>query len=339
MKNFVCHLLFKLAALIALLTTMVSCDSVLQYPDGPGIDPTLIKMRIDMEVDFSPINDPLIVSYAGSRAGDYDVRYQVAVYARSGAKAGQLVLRKVWIEEEIQPAQTTVSTEVSLHAELYDVYGWIDFVPKGTDGDHHYITDDLRTVHLAEPNVPASDARDAFSGKKSVDLTPYRDKRFAEIVIPLPMERPFGKFKIQATDVKKFLDSYKPLGTYTDIMPSECTVRYNCYFPTAYNQDTRLAHVDEFRTDVHHANSVNEIEENTATLSSNYVFICNENTTVIADLEIRNSSGQLLATVRGVTIPISRNRLTIVKGEFLTAGVNGGAVIFPEFDGEFNVPI
>ncbi len=338
MKSILYKLIAAFAAITALLS-LTACDTVLQYPEGPGTDPTLIKMRIELSVDFSPINDPFITSYAESRTGDFDVRYQVAVYARTGAHAGELVLRKTWTDDVIQAGPTVISTDVELHAEQYDVYGWIDFVPSDTDNDHYYNTDDIRKVLLIDPNVAALDTRDAFSGKTSVDLTPYRDVKFADITIPLPMERPFGKFKIQATDVRKFLDSYKPLGTYTDILPSSCTVHYTCYFPTAYNQDTRLAHVDEFRIDVHHTDNVTEIEDNTATLSSNYVFICNDNTTVTADIEVRNSSGQLLASIHGITIPIKRNRLTIVRGEFLTTGVSGGTYIAPEFDGEFNIPI
>ncbi len=308
----------KVIAMIAVLTAllpMAACDTVLQYPDGEGIDPTLVKVHFELSVDFSPINDPLIATYADSRLGDFDVRYQIAVYARSGAHAGEFVLRKAWTDDVIQSGPMTISTDVELHAEQYDVYGWIDFVPRGTAEDYYYVTDDLRKVYISDPNIGGLDTRDAFSGKAYVDLTPYRDVKFAEVTIPLPMERPFGKFKIQATDVQKFLESYKPRTTYADVLPSTCTVRYTCYFPTAYDQNTRRASAEEFSLDVNHTSDVTEIEGSSATLSSNYVFVCTDNTAVTADFEVYNSSGQLLASIRGVTIPIKRNRLTIVKGE------------------------
>lgn len=332
----------KIFALIVVLTALLSlpgCDTVLQYPDGEGVDPTLVTMRVQLSVDFSIIQDPLISTYAEARTGDFDVRYQLAFYADSGAHAGELVERKIWTSEVIEFGPTTINADVDLHAERYDVYAWIDFVPRGTTEDYHYRTEDLRKIALADPNINGLDSRDAFSGKTAADLTPYRDVKFADVTIPLPMERPFGKFKILTTDVHKFLDRYQTVGTYADITPLTSTVRYTCYFPTAYNQDTRLADVDAFKLDVSHTDDVAEIEETNAVLSSNYVFVCNDDTTVTADIEVRNSAGQLLSTVYGLTIPIQRNRLTILKGEFLTTGVSGGPVIVPEFNGDFNLPI
>jgi len=338
MKRIIAKFFTLFVALTALLK-LSGCDTVLQYPDGEGIDPTLVGIRVRLTVDFTVISDPLISSYAETRTGDFDIRYQVAFHALDGDRAGELVLRKVWTGDVIETGPTVISTDVDLHAERYAVYAWIDLVPRGTTGDHHYVTGDLRKVSMADPNIGGLDTREAFAGKTTVDLTPYRNVRFAEVTIPLPMERPFGKFKIQTTDVRKFLDSYRSYGTYADIMPSSSTVRYTCYFPTAYNQDTRLAHVEEFKLGVSHTDDVTEIEDNNAVLTSNYVLVCNDNTTVTADVEVRNSKGELLATVRGITIPIQRNRLTIVKGEFLTTGVSGGTTIVPGFDGEYDVPI
>lgn len=332
----------KILTSIVLLTTLLSlsgCDTVLQYPDGEGVDPTLVTVRVRLSVDFSIIQDPLISTYAEARTEDFDVRYQLAFYAVSGAHAGELVDRKVWTSEVIESSPTVVNAEVDLHAERYDVYAWIDLVPRGTTEDYHYKTEDLRKISIADPNISGLDTRDAFAGKTAADLTPYRNIKFADVTIPLPMERPFGKFKILTTDVHKFLDRYQSAGTYADIAPLTSTVRYTCYFPTAYNQDTQLADVDAFRLDVSHTDGVAEIEETSAVLSSNYVFVCNDDTTVTADIEVRNSAGQLLSTVYGITIPIQRNRLTIVKGEFLTTGVSGGPVIVPEFNGDFNLPI
>ncbi len=338
MKRVLNKMLTSIVALLALLS-FSGCDTVLQYPDGEGIDPTLIKVRVHLSVDFSIIGDPLFSSYAESRTGDFDVRYQLAFYALSGAHVGERVLHKVWTSDVIETGHTVINADVGLHAERYAVYAWIDFVPRGTTDDYYYITEDLRKVSIADPDISGLDTRDAFAGKTSVDLTPYRNVRFADVTIPLPMERPFGKFKIQATDVRKFLDSYKHLGTYADIIPSVCTVYYTCYFPTVYSLDTRLAHTDGFQLGVTHSNPVSEMDGNNAVLSSNYVLVCNDNTNVIADIYVKNSTGQLLTTVRGITIPIQRNRLTIVSGEFLTSGVSGGAVISPEFEGQFNIPL
>ena len=91
------------------------------------------KTRVELNVDFTPISDPLIRSYAEARSGDYDVRYQIEIYAKSGADAGKLVAEKTWTSNVISEGATTVTTEVDLRAEKYDIYAWIDFVPGGTE--------------------------------------------------------------------------------------------------------------------------------------------------------------------------------------------------------------
>lgn len=319
-----------------------SCDTILQYPDGEGDDTTHIRTRVELAVDFTPVSDPLLASYADARAGDFDVRYQVAIYAVSGAKAGRKaempVERKVWTANVLETGPTTVATEVDLHAGLYEVYAWIDFVPCGTTEDHHYITTDPRKVFLADPNVCGLDTRDAFSGKTQIDLSQYRDAESSGVTVTVDMERPFGKFKIVTTDVKKFLESYKAPGTYADIVPARTNLRYNSYFPTAYNLDTGYAHIDEYKMGVNHTAVVMEQEDNKATLSYNYVFICNDNTTVNADIEVRNKDGEHLTTTRNIRIPVQRNKLTIVEGEFLTKDYGSGEMgINDRFDEEFVV--
>ena len=299
-----------------------------------------IRTRVELNVDFTPISDPIYCTYAEARSGDYDVRYQIEIYATSGAYAGKMVERKVWTSDVIADGPTSVITDVDLHTEKYDIYAWIDFVPKGTTEDHHYITSDLRKVSLADPNVRGIDSRDAFSGKTSADLTSYRDETVVDVTIPVDMERPFGKFKIITTDIRKFLDTYKPQGTYTDIVPAQTLCRYTCYFPTAYNLDTRLADVHDFKLGVEHPAEVAEEGDNSAVLTYNYVLVCNDNTTVTAEVEVRNKDGERLVTTRNIRIPIQRNKLTIVSGEFLTRDLGtGGVGVDDSFDDEFVIII
>ncbi|MBO4944089.1 MAG: hypothetical protein J6C91_02365, partial [Muribaculaceae bacterium] len=294
----------------------------------------------ELNVDFTPISDVILGTYAETRSGDYDVRYQIEIYATSGPDAGNLIERKVWTSDVISEGATIVTTDVGLHAEKYDIYAWIDFVPKGTSEDHHYITSDLRKVTIADPNVRGIDSRDAFSGKTSADLTSYRHETVVDISIPVEMERPFGKFKIITTDVRRFLDTYKPQGTYADIVPAQTLCRYTSYFPTSYNLDTRLADVDGFKLGVVHPAEVTEEEDNSAVLTCNYVLVCNDNTMVSAEIEVWNKDGEKLVTTRNIMIPIQRNKLTIVSGEFLTKDLGtGGVGVNDSFEDEFVIII
>lgn len=322
-------------SVLAVLPALCSCE----HKEFCYEHPHMMTVRVELHVDFTPISDSIYCTYAEARDGDYDVRYQIEVYAKSGADAGKMVERKIWTSDVISEGATTVTTDVDLCTEEYDIYAWIDFVPKGTAEDHHYITSDLRKVSLADPNVRGIDSRDAFSGKTSADLTPYRDERFVDITIPVDMERPFGKFKIITTDVRRFLDTYKPSENYTDIVPAQSMCLYTCYFPTSYNLNTRYADVRDFKLGVKHPAEVTEDEVDSAVLTYNYVLVCNDNTTVTAEVEVRNKDGERLVTTRNIRIPIQRNKLTIVSGKFLTNAGTGGAGINDNFDDEFVITV
>lgn len=332
-RNRLFFIMLRMLSVIAPLTLLCSCEhKEFCYQH--------IRTRVELYVDFTPISDPIFCTYAQSRSGDYDVRYQVEIYATSGAYAGKMVERKVWTSDVIADGPTSVITDVGLHTERYDIYAWIDFVPKGTADDYHYLTSDLRKVTIADPNVRGIDSRDAFSGKTFVDLTPHRNETVVDVTIPVYMDRPFGKFKIITTDVRRFLDTYKPQGTYTDIVPAQTLCRYTCYFPTSYNLDTRLADVNDFKVDVEHPAEVTEEEDNSAVLTYNYVLVCNDNTTVSAEVEVWNKDGERLVTTRNIKIPIQRNKLTIVSGEFLTKDLNSGGIgVDDSFDDEFVIII
>lgn len=332
-RNWLYNMIRYMLSVLAVLPLLSSCEhKEFCYQH--------IRTRVALNVDFTPISDPIYCTYAEARSGDYDVRYQIEIYATSGADAGKMVERKVWTSDVISEGATIVTTDVGLHTEKYDIYAWIDFVPKGTSEDHHYITSDLRKVSLADPNVRGLDSRDAFAGKTSADLTPYRDETVVDVTIPVDMERPFGKFKIITTDVRRFLDTYKPQETYTDIVPAQTLCRYTCYFPTSYNLDTRLADVNDFKLGVEHPAEVTEEEYNSAVLTYNYVLVCNDNTTVTAEVEVWNKDGEKLVTTRNIKIPIQRNKLTIVSGEFLTKDLGSGGVgVDDSFDDEFVIII
>lgn len=328
---------------VAVMLALTSCDTVLQYPDEPAVDPTLVSTIIELLTDFTPVTDPLIATYADTRAGNYDVRYQIEIYATSGSDAGRCVARHVATESTLPQADVSHKARFDLHAGQYDVYAWIDFVPIGTTADYHYITTDLRAVHIADPNVCGLDTKDAFAGKTTLDLSDarYAENFFSKAAATITMERPFGKFKIVTTDVKKFIESYKPNATYSDAVPATTKLRYSGYFPCCYNQDTRLAHVEFFRLGVNHTADVIAESETQAALTYDYVLVCNDNTYVTADIEVSNAAGERLKTTRGIRIPIQRNKLTIVSGEFLTIDYtdSGGTGIDDGFDGEFVITV
>lgn len=343
MSRLLARIVAFLALPVAVAAGMTSCDTVLEYPEEPAVDPTLVRTTVELRTDFTPMADPLIATYGDTRTGDYDVRYIIDIYAAGASADAAPVAHYVATEGTLPQAEGTHRAVFDLHAGSYDVYAWIDFVPAGTTADHHYVTTDLRAVLVADPDTYGTDTKDAFAGKTSVTLKAGdgADGFFSEAEATVDMERPFGKFKIVTTDVKKFVESYKPNATYSDAVPAHTKLRYTCYFPCGYNQDTRYAHMDFFRLGVGHEADVVTESETSAELTADYVLVCNDDTYVTADIEVSNAAGELLKTTRGIKIPIRRNRLTIVQGEFLSIdyGDSGGTGIDDGFDGEFVIVV
>lgn len=332
------HLFTLLIIFVVLLVS--SCDTVLQYPDETEEVHATIKTRIVLNVDFSPVSDPVAVKFSRAIVSGFDVRYQVAVYEIDGSGDRRLAIKKIWTDDIIADGPFCAATEVDLEAKQYEVYAWIDFVPAGTDNDYHYITTDPRKIAISDPNIHATDSRDAFAGKTHADLRSCENTDGQYVTIAVDMERPFGKFIIVATDAEEFKSNSKITGNYVNPSAARTLCRYTSYFPTSYNLDTRFAHPEDFKLKVSHLSDTEGKENGDIVLTGNYVFVCNSQTTVTADIEITGSDGKTVSTVRNITIPIERNRLTIISGKFLTGSFSsGGMGIDDNFEGEIVIVV
>lgn len=97
--------------------------------------------------------------------------------------------------------ETTFEVPFDLHAGKYRVCVWGDYVRKGATADVYYNTADLSAVTVIFPYTGSTDARDAFSGCAEIDLTPYRDRYFAEVDADVTLQRACGKFRIRTNDL------------------------------------------------------------------------------------------------------------------------------------------
>lgn len=322
--------------LIFLLMITTGCDTILEYPEDRSMAPDIeaIRTRIELQADFSPVSDK-------SRSGDdgnLDVRYIIEVYGR-GSRDSKPIERIVETDSGIPSGDERPYADVMLPPDEYDVYAWIDYVPSGTSGDYRYKTETLKKISLADPGTDGGDSLDAFAGKTSFDLRTRNENSGNGVTVKVDMERPSGKFIILSTDMDKYSLSVSNTSS-EDVVPVETVCTYEGYFPTAYNADTRLAHTEEFKTGVSQKLPLTPYNDHAAVLAQNYVFVCNDNTNVTVNLEIRNGAGVPLSYVKSINIPIQRNRLTIVSGEFLTNGINCGETgINDSFEEEFIIVI
>ena len=124
------------------------------------------------------------------------------------------------------------------------------------------------------------------------------------------------------------------LKRYSSIRPSLTNAQYGLYFPMGYNVYYGVP--DDFRANVSFAHEVVEtVEGEEAIVASDYVFVDNKDTFYYLNFSINNAEDALISTVRDLKINLQRNRLTIIRGEFLTRDIDDGEIgIDPGFDGE-----
>lgn len=81
------------------------------------------------------------------------------------------------------------------------------------------------------------------------------------------------------------------------------------------------------------------LSDNEACLAFDYVLVNGEESSVTLEMIIYNEEGQEVNRVTGVEVPLKRNKITMVRDEFLTREFAPGIGIDPGFDGEINVVV
>lgn len=313
-----------------------------------------------------------------SRAGSagFDSRHIIKVYADNGtesdgtrslsrAEAATMVLTD---DAEAATDERTVSMTLPPGRYLYMV--WTDYTLHGGDNDHHYDTSDFSEITLRpterdgllfhEGNTPW---RDAFRGEGHfrVDAdgnmhAPDSDDDSAPLAeAVIHMHRPLARFVIVTTDLSDFISRHglRPMDTDgvqaegsprplppIDLSDYRIVVRYTGYMPAVFNSfiDKPVnSHLGAaFESTISGANA----EPGTAELGSDYVFVNGRESSVQVALDVYvRSSGVHLAATGTVTIPLVRNRLTVVRGRFLTSQAGSNVGINPGFFDDINIEI
>lgn len=191
--------------------------------------------------------------------------------------------------------------------------------------------------------------------------------------IVVEMKRPMAKFKFQATDVVKFLeeearraaargdadpnaaeaendkdggskgsdsksptDSSSTQDAYGRINTGDYRVlfRYSGFVPCSFNMFTNRP-ADAW-TGLTFEGRMTQLDKDNAELGFDYVFVNGHESSVTVSVEIYDRDGTLLSRSQPISVPLVRNKVTIVRGKFLTVKAEGGVSIDADFDGEYN---
>lgn len=321
----------QLMSFILSLIMFTACD-IHEWPEEKKIEDGTIVLNLDFNTELS-LHQEVVVGRSGEQETlpVHDVRYIVKAY-RTDKKED--VRTFVFTRSDVADLDFTVQLELPVGSYQFKV--WTDFVDVQSKEDKYYDTSDFSEIILAnkDNHVGSSDYRDAFRGYETGVVTAEANSNGTATIL---MERPMGKFKFIATNADVFTQTLQDKGMAIHLEDYKVVFRYNLFMPCAFNLEaditadswTGMSFVSQM-----FMNDANEVE-----LGYDYIFVEDAGTTMNISVEVYNKENKLIASCSSVDVPIVRNKLTVVKGNFLTSKSSGGIHISPDYDGDFNIEI
>lgn len=332
-----------LTGCLAALFLNTSCD-VHEFPheEPEPPEPTHRQVRLKLEFDLEmPIFQEIEYENGLMRTRGDEIlerRYIVRAYPVSRS---EITRSEVASWEFFGPAE---QTDTYLDLEVPDgelcFLVWSDFVNASQRNDRHYDSSDFASVMLRDSrNHPGSDeTRDAFRGE--LNLPADADSGV------IPMVRPMARYRFITNDLDLFVDkelearSTRDGTKADDIDLTQYGVRFTYPRYMAYSFNMFTNRPADSWTNIRYESSLKAIDGKHAELGFDYVFVNSHDTSVNVMVEVYDRrTGVVLARIQPVDVPLSRSKLTTVRGSFLTTHAEGGAGIDPDFDGEFNIEI
>ena len=306
----------------ALAATLGGC--IHQYPDGDGVDPTLVNVQLHVTLDGEPAT---LAPADKGRAGATTTRRLVVEIRRDG----ETVDRQTIVNHVDSAGKITFPVTFRLHALDYTLVAWSDLGKTPDGGDLHYNTANLNLVTRATPYTGNTTATDCFRRSTRIDLRDYRDwNTFLDDNIQL--ERPVARYKLVATDVAAFLESTRQQRadgeTYT------VTVNHDFYLPLAINALTGKLARSEMQVSFTAPLTVENNGSGECLVVHDFIFAGDSESYIPLTIEIRDSSGKGISRTTGINVAYKRGHVTTLRGRFLTGRFDTGIGINPDFDDE-----
>lgn len=253
--------------------------------------------------------------------------------------------RVVTVERLMEAPQDTLQFLVP--AGIYRALVWADYTLKDNAEDWHFKTEKLNAIqvdvdHKPRDNHHKNSAAGSCSFWVDSDLSESsnpiiwdktRTTSVTDHTVPVYLERAVGRFRLWATDLQDFLNSGNR------IEDLRIQIIYKQYVSAGYNVDTETPNrfVQMY---VMETTPTPVIEDGNVLLGYDYVLTSSDREDhVLVDVFIYNED-QELNHYKNISIPLRRNRETVVKGPFLTQKIGSGDIgIDDRFDDEFVVVI
>lgn len=325
-----------IAKAAGIVTALLAAACVHEFPELP---PMMRSVEISITHDKGWNEYDHAIS-RGTTPENTLLRYHILVtpYADTGEKAVETTIYGTDL------SRPDFKTRIDIPVGTYDIWVWSDHADPDSRESVHHDSRDFANITYTQPYSGNDDRRDAFRGRTTVTV---EEPTMADIEASatIGLERPFAKYRFIATDLEEFITReihrrsllQSPGSNYAALLKDyEVRMVYTGYMPSKFNNFINRP-VDS-SVGVSYTGSMTQLDSGEALLSFDYVLVNGHESSIPVAVEIRDGQ-TLIANTGAINVPIVRNRLTTVRGKFLTSKANAGVGIDPGFDGDFNIEI
>lgn len=331
----------KITAVILAITavTMISCQR-------ETIDSGALTGEVEFTVTagipggISTYADPVAAfSHNGGAVNvdpdKYDLRYILEVYTKDQTPV-RVYRKTVIVPDNFTTTDVTITAR--LVAKTYDFVFWADFVLEDSGEDTeglHYDTDPLTSVSYKEGTALddlASEAIDAYCHVEEVDLSKNQN------ISGIKLHRPFGKIRLLATD--RISD-----GAVQSEYPAKASVDFgNATVPASFNALTGLPleqtiTIGQLTAASTKENALVNGDEypDSYLLGYYYIFAADQSTSYSMDVTCYDQNNNGIGTRNLSSIPLQKNKLTTVIGNFYTSEGSLEIIVEDPFENPENI--
>ena len=315
---------------LSAMAALTACVHEMPSADGMARE---VRLNIHHEMEWSP---SLEMTVTRSESAGYKARYHFKLY-RAGDQQ-TVISEQEFFSDDFSRAD--FSTRLDIPPGDYDLWTWSDWADVENEKSLHFDSSDFSSVRYSEPYKGNNDLRDALRGVVSFSVERNLDGHYHKDV-DLTLTRPLAKYEFIATDLADFIENESTRGKLTRSAPDLTNYRvrmvYTGYMPSEYN--TFLDRPVNSKTGVSYDAEITALNEKEALLGFDYVLVNGHESSVPVAMEIYDKKGELIGRTNPIDVPTMRNRLTVVRGKFLTSSASGGVGINPDFNGDYNIEI
>lgn len=304
------YIFFLLNVFICILLTGCIHD----HPDGNGVDPSLLEADIELSINLNWGENETKPFYT-TRGRNDEGTIGIIEVSRDGSLIGRDEFRIS--PEEMEEGLASHKLSFGVHALEYDIAVWMEN-PSEQNIKYKFDNSNLKNIHLFEESTFWENDRQCGYAHKHLDLTKFKGQWGIKINESLDLNHPGGRFKLIATDLRKFvvneIESIEKGETYTLTIEFGGNIAdtFNAYNGSVAKQGHSFTYTDNLTLNY----SIFEETE----IAAGYV-LCDDEDTVTMTLTVHNSARMPVVKSSEFSFPVKRGMISIVKGEFLSEKV------------------